>query len=445
MRLIDLPRTTSFRTALSFLALFGVASLILFGFLYWRTSSYLMAEVDAELAAEERALTNAQPAEFRLRLEGRSARDPLGRRPFGAFTHDGNPIVGNLTQLPIADPPMDSAFSFTLLRNGQPVEFRGRAHQLPSGDLVVVSQDVTEQKEFHSVLGEAMISGGLLILVMGLAGAVIMGIGSMRRLDGLTSAIERIVSGGLVGRLPRTGTSDDIDRLVQVVNGMLDEIERLMHEVKGVCDGIAHDLRTPLTRLLAGLERARRRDASAEDYGVAVDDAIVEIRGLLQTFSAMLRISEIEDSARRAGFEDIDLVHIARDVIEFYEPAGEEKNIRLTLDLGDQSTLILPGDSNLLFEAIGNLVDNAIKFTPDGGAVTVTITSQGISISDTGPGISPEDREAVVRRFHRVERSRHVPGNGLGLSLVAAIAHLHAFQLGISDAEPGCRVSLRLP
>lgn len=442
MRLIDLPRTTSFRTALSFLALFGVASLILFGFLYWRTSSYLMAEVDAELAAEERALTNAQPAEFRLRLEGRSARDPMGRRPFGAFTHDGNPIVGNLTQLPIADPPMDQAFSFIQMRNGLPVEFRGRAHQLPSGDVVVVSQEVTEQKEFHSVLGEAMISGGLLILVMGLAGAVIMGIASMRRLDGLTSAIQRIVSGGLVGRLPRTGTSDDIDRLVQVVNGMLDEIERLMHEVKGVCDGIAHDLRTPLTRLLAGLERARRRDASAEEYGVAVDDAIVEIRGLLQTFSAMLRISEIEDSARRAGFEDIDLVHIARDVIEFYEPAGEEKNIRLTLDLGGVETLHLPGDPNLLFEAVGNLVDNAIKFTPDGGAVTLTFTGQGLSVSDTGPGILPEDREAVLRRFHRVERSRHVPGNGLGLSLVAAIAHLHGLQLDIADARPGCRVSL---
>jgi len=445
VRLIDLPRTTSFRTALMFLTLFGVASLVLFGFLYWRTSTYLMMEVDAELAAEERALTNASPAEFRLRLEGRSVRDPQGRRPFGAFTQDGQPIVGNLTALPVANPPLDTPFSYQRQRDGAVVNYRARAHQLASGDIVIVSQDIAEQAEFHGVLVDAMVSGGLVILGLGLAGAVLMGLASMRRIDGLTKSIERIVSGGLVGRLPRRGSSGDIDRLVLLVNGMLDEIERLMHEVKGVCDGIAHDLRTPLTRLLAGLERVRRREASAEEYAAAIDEATVEVRGLLQTFSALLRISEIEDSARRAGFEEVDLVRIAQDVIEFYEPAGEEKRVSLTLDLGDQSELTLPGDPNLLFEAVGNLVDNAIKFTPEGGAVTVTMQADGISIRDTGPGISPEDREAVLRRFHRVERSRHIPGNGLGLSLVAAIAHLHGFELEIEDAGPGCLMTLRLP
>jgi signal transduction histidine kinase len=219
-----------------------------------------------------------------------------------------------------------------------------------------------------------------------------------------------------------------------------------MHEVKGASDGIAHDLRTPLTRLLAGLERAHRRAASAEEYAAATTEAIAEIRGILVTFGAMLRISEVEDGARRAGFTTVDLARIAADVVELYDPLAEGKGIALSLEAKGSGSAEMRGDPSLLFEAISNLIDNAIKFTPAGGRITVRIDKErerlGIVVADSGPGIPAAEREAVLRRFYRTEKSRHAPGTGLGLSLVAAVARLHGLHLAIDDAEPGCRVTL---
>jgi signal transduction histidine kinase len=289
--------------------------------------------------------------------------------------------------------------------------------------------------------------GGLLVLIMGLAGAAMIGAGSVRRIDEVARAIERIVKGNLAERLPTRGTAGDLDRLVDVVNGMLDDIERLMHEVKGVSDGIAHDLRTPLTRLLAGLERAGRRAGSVDEFAAAVDEAIVETKAVLSTFGAMLRISEVEDGARRTGFTALDLAALAADVTEFYEPLAEGKGVSFSLKDESGRSAKMAGDPSLLFEAIGNLVDNAIKFTPSGGRVTVLVLRENenlsVIVTDTGPGIPAEEREAVLRRFYRAERSRHTPGSGLGLSLVAAVARLHSLDLVIEDAKPGCRVTLR--
>jgi signal transduction histidine kinase len=269
----------------------------------------------------------------------------------------------------------------------------------------------------------------------------------VRRIDEVTGAIERIVKGNLAGRLPTRGTAGDLDRLVEVVNGMLDDIERLMHEVKGVSDAVAHDLRTPLTRLLAGLERAGRRAASVDEYAAAVDEAIGETKAVLSTFGAMLRISEVEDGARRAGFKTLDLAAIAADVTEFYQPLAEAKGVSFSLKDESGESARIAGDPSLLFEAIGNLVDNAIKFTPSGGRVTVRVFCEnerlGIIVADTGPGIPAEEREAVLRRFYRAERSRHTSGSGLGLSLVAAVTRLHGLDLVIEDARPGCSVTLR--
>jgi signal transduction histidine kinase len=234
--------------------------------------------------------------------------------------------------------------------------------------------------------------------------------------------------------------------LATVVNEMLDEIEHLMHEVKGVCDNIAHDMRTPLTRLLAGLERARRRSATADEYAASIDDAVIEIQGILKTFSALLRISEVEDGIRRSGFQPVSLASIARDAIEFYEPFAEERGVDLALIGDDDEAGMVLGDASLLFEAISNLTDNAIKFTPEGGRATITLQQVGdrisLAVEDTGCGIPPEEVEAVLRRFHRTERSRHEPGNGLGLSLVSAIARLHGMGLSIEQPPVGCRIVL---
>jgi signal transduction histidine kinase len=202
-------------------------------------------------------------------------------------------------------------------------------------------------------------------------------------------------------------------------------------------------LRTPLTRLLAGLERAGRRAASVEEYAVAVDEAIVETKAVLSTFGAMLRISEVEDGARRAGFTTLDLAALAADVTEFYEPVAEGKGVSFSLRDESGGLAKIAGDPSLLFEAIGNVVDNAIKFTPSGGRVTVRVFREneklGVIVADTGPGIPAEEREAVLRRFYRAERSRHTPGSGLGLSLVAAVARLHGLDLVIEDANTAAR------
>lgn len=447
MRLSDLRRTTSFRLALLFLALFGAASLTLFGFLYWQTAGYLKGGTDEWLAREIRSLVAASPSQLIEHLQEHAAHDPEANRPFALFDAAGNKVEGNLANLPTSSLPSDRPFDFSLNRGGEAVPFRGVARRLPSGDIVLVSQNVREMHEFRELLVGAMGWGGLLVLIMGLAGATAIGAGSVRRIDEVTGAIERIVKGNLAGRLPTRGTAGDLDRLVDVVNGMLDDIERLMHEVKGVSDAVAHDLRTPLTRLLAGLERAGRRAASVDEYAAAVDEAIGETKAVLSTFGAMLRISEVEDGARRAGFKTLDLAAIAADVTEFYQPLAEAKAVWFSLKDESGGSARIAGDPSLLFEAIGNLVDNAIKFTPSGSRVTVRVFCEnerlGIIVADTGPGIPAEEREAVLRRFYRAERSRHTSGSGLGLSLVAAVARLHGLDLVIEDAKPGCSVTLR--
>jgi signal transduction histidine kinase len=218
-----------------------------------------------------------------------------------------------------------------------------------------------------------------------------------------------------------------------------------MREVKGVIDGIAHDLRTPLTRVVAGLERARRRATTVDEYASAIDDAVIEIKGLVGTFTALLRISEVEHSARRSGFKTVNLGTVAADVTEFYEPLAEARDISLSLQ--SEGPAEMEGDPDLLFEALGNLVDNAIKFTPAGGRVAVRVARPdgqlAVIVSDTGPGIPVHERDAVIRSFYRAEKSRHTPGSGLGLALVAAVARLHGLGLTIDGANPGCRVTLR--
>jgi signal transduction histidine kinase len=446
MRLIDLHRTTSFRLALLFVVLFGLASLALFGFLYLQTKGFLIGSTDAWLRREMQGMVNTDSVERMHRLNAHAALDSELERPFAVFAADGRRLAGSPIQVPPGTLPLDRPFDFTLEDGARKIRLRSIEHRLTSGDLIVVAQDMHDVREFNEVLVNAILWGGIVTAGLGLAGAAIIGAGAVRRIDAVTLAIQRIVTGDLSRRLPSSGTSDDLDRLVNVVNGMLDDIERLVHEVKGVSDNIAHDLRTPLTRMLAGLERVRRRASTAEEYADAVEEAIVEMKSVLKTFTAMLRISEVEDGARRSGFTIVDLSQIVTDATDFYEPLAEAKRLTLSVEYEGGAPCEMPGDPSLLFEAIGNLLDNAIKFTPEDGRVVVrtfrTDNCLGVSVSDTGPGIPSEEREAGWRRCHRTEKSRNTPGNGLGLSLVAAIARLHGMHLAISEAMPGCCVTL---
>jgi signal transduction histidine kinase len=445
VRLTDLPRTTSFRLSVLFLALFGVSTAVFFGFLYWQATSYLDSSVDHWIQRDSLIYLTA-PAEIVQRLQTHAERDPDNWRPFGLFDASGRYIAGNLRAMPQRPVRFGRYFEYELKRNGKNAPFRGAGYRMANDDILILSYNVNEIYGFKHLLLDAMTWGGIMVFGIGIAGAVITGLGAVRQISGITGAVERIVTGNLAERLPTRRGAGDLDRLVHLVNGMLDDIERLMREVKGVTDDIAHDLRTPLTRLLGGLERARRRTTSSEEYARAVDAAIAETKAVLGTFSALLRIAEVEDGARRAGFTRIDLGQIAADVVEFHAPVAEERGVLLSFDTDAAALTQMSGDPSLLFEAISNLVDNALKFSPAGGCVGVrTFYHQGrigVAVSDNGPGIPDHEREAVLRRFHRLEKSRHTPGSGLGLSLVAAVAKLHGLTLTIDSSYPGSCVTL---
>src|SRR5271156_87247 len=328
--LSDIPRTTSFRLALLFLGLFGAASLALFGFMYWQRAGYVSQGVDNWLRNEMASRVATHTSERLRQLNERTTLDPENHRPMALFAGDGQWLAGAAAALPSPLPPVDQPFHFTLPRGDATVSFRGTLHRLASGDILLVAQDTSEIRQFRDLLLGAMASGGFVVLVLGLAGATIVGAGALGRIDGVTQAIEHIIEGDLSKRLPNRGTFGDLDRLTEVVNRMLDEIEWLMHEVKGVTDDIAHDLRTPLTRLLAGLERVHRRGGAAEDYDAAVEEAIAETRIILATFGALLRIAEVEAGARRAGFTMLDLNTLAADAADFYEPLAEYKGVALS-------------------------------------------------------------------------------------------------------------------
>lgn len=447
MRLTELRHTTSFRLAILFLLLFGAAATLLSMFLYTQTRHFLDQRADAVLMTELAPFDGMNTTQLRQMLAAHVAMDPHLDRPMTLFGATGEYLAGSQLAAPqfqILAQPTDRPFTFTLQRDGRTVPFRGVARTFPDGQHLLVAQNMTSARAFRSLLLQSTLWGGLATIVLGLIGAVLAGAGAVHHIEGITRAVQSIVRGDLSRRLPTRGHVSELDRLAHQINFMLGEIERLMLEVKGVCDNVAHDLRTPLTRLLAGLERVRRRAGSMDDYAVAVDESIQEIQGLLQTFAAMLRIAEVESGARRAGFTAVDLAAISADVIEFYEPMAERKGVALRMSGGTSVPML--GDPNLLFEALSNLVDNALKFTPPDGRIDVRVFADGevhgIEVADTGPGIRADQREAVLRPFYRVEQSRHTPGSGLGLALVAAVARLHDMMVRIDDANLGCRIGL---
>jgi len=445
LRLRDLRSASSFRLALSFAALFGSASLLFVGAIYFLTTGFLSGNPDERMRAQAVSFDSRSPDNAEAMIDQHGTLDPANRRPFGLFGPDGHWIAGNLKKLPDPLPTPEKFFETSVRSEGQMTIYRSILHQLPNGNRIVVSRNIEELAQFRLQLLDMTILGLVLMALLGVVGGTIIGLASLRRLDSVTLAIASITRGDLSRRLPARGNNDDIDRLVRVVNSMLDQIERLMGEVKGVCDSVAHDLRTPLTRLLAGLERARRRNLSRDEREVELARAIDEVQQMLRTFAALLRISEMEDGARRASFREVDLGQLVADVVEYYEPAAEAKAIRLSYAPGPaaQAPLMILADADLMFEALGNLLDNATKFTPPGGQIAVEIAEGPvIRVTDSGPGIPAEEREQVAIRFHRGSQSRDTPGNGLGLPLVSAIARLHGLELRFEDHRGGCRVAL---
>jgi len=443
MRLPDFLRTTTFRWTLAVSAAFAVCIVPMFGLVYWQTSGYATAMVDRLDTDEVNTIKDATPARAVDELDRHLRVDPLRVKLGGLFSPGGERIAGNIESLPPALAADGAAQTVSLMRidsAGREDQFaRAIARRLPDGRTLVIARKFDDLRRIEASVRNALAIGLIPALCLGLAVGTLLSVRAQRRLDEVTGKIRRIMAGNLRERLPTRGVNDPFDRQAVLVNGMLDEIQTLVENLAGVGDDIAHDLRTPLTRLRVSLERARQRAGSLDELRTSVDQAIARLDQSLAIITALLRIGAIEQSRRQAGFAAVDLADLVREVGELYEPIAEDKGLVFAIEAKDMPAV--RGDRDLLFESVANLVDNAVKFTPAGGRVDVTLFGRGddavVRVRDSGPGIDAKEHDLVGRRFYRLDKSRGSPGLGLGLSLVNAIAKLHGFRFSISRG-PGC-------
>ncbi|MDC8015923.1 sensor histidine kinase [Tahibacter soli] len=446
----DLWRTNSSRLLLIFGALFALWCAALIGVIQWNTTRYLSNIVDLKLDNLQRYFTTLDRERLREAIKATEAFDLRDVLSHGVFDRNGKLLMGNLASIP-PELPLDGAVH--LLTDGvqrtsgyHAQRARGIAVYLTSGELLVLVRDTSVIDAVGAIIWRAMLFGLPLIVVPGLIGALLLSRGPRRRVQAIEAAVQPIMRGDLRRRLPVSGHGDELDLLAGIVNTMLVEIERLMGEVKGVCDNIAHDLRTPLTRLRAQLHRLQLETPADDTRAALIERTIGDADALLDRFRALLRISELEDMHRRAGFAEVDLVATLKHVREIYAPLAEDKQIEFALETPTKVPAVR-GDPHLVFEALSNLVDNAIKFTPPQGTVRVhtTLDANGprIDVIDNGPGIRACDRGAVVQRFYRGGTQPAEHGQGLGLAIVAAIVKLHSFGLEIGEGDgAGAKVSL---
>jgi signal transduction histidine kinase len=441
VRLPEITRSVTFRWGVGVAGIFVLFMLALFAAIYWQTYHYLTTRSDEVVMRQAEVFGQASARELVDTINMLPRQNPRKVEHAGLFAADGRKMAGDIERIP-PSLALDGNARRTMMLAGidtpvwQPVRVAGR--RLPGGEVLVIARSVDEIVEISEIVGATLAAGLLPALFLSVAVGMLLSIRAQRRVAEVNRSVQRIIAGDLRQRLPARGSADPFDRLATIVNGMLERIEALIHEIAGVGDDIAHDLRTPLTRMRVALERGRANARSLEEAQAVIDRAIAGLDGSLKIVTALLRIAEIEHTRRLAGFSDVALADIVREVCDLYEPIAEEKGVGLSVDLAERP--IVQGDRDLLLEAIANLVDNAIKFTPAGGEVRLAVLRSDqmnvVRISDTGPGISEEERDLVLRRFYRSDRSRRTRGVGLGLNLVAAIVKLHGFRLSLSTG-PG--------
>jgi len=437
MRISELRRTTTFRLTVLYGLVFALGAVALLGMVYLQSAVYLSRRIDGILHTEAEALARSPPQALSGRITEALALTGDQTGVTALFSADGKWIAGNLYALPPAlragGPPVEIPPTPSF-----PAHARLIARRLRSGEELVVGRDVNQLREMRAIISSALLWSGIWIILVGLACGTALSLGPLQRLRVLQAAGQDIAAGDLKRRMPTSQRRDELDMFAGTVNYMMDEVERLMSEVKASTETIAHDLRTPLARARIQLHRMQQSGVCQPDDIARV---IGEIDEVLERFRALLRISELEARERRAGFMPTDLAHILAQVVELYEPLAEDGGVRLSAMTAPG--IVIDADPKLLFEALSNLVDNAIKFSGEGGVVEVWLGGDQarpqIVVQDNGPGISEDERTAVLQRFYRSERNRLIPGSGLGLSVVAAIVRLHRFELKLEDAGPGLR------
>jgi signal transduction histidine kinase len=443
MRQAQIIRSNTFRRALAVAGVLAAFVIALFGFIYWQTDRYLIARSDRMIASQLNVIA-ALPGERRLdAIDEHLRQDSRGVQYAGLFAADGHRITGNLEQFPPKLKMNDSVQSLSIVRTlpsgRQTRVIRAIARRMPNGDTLAIGREVDETREISHVVGQALGLGLLPAFCLCLLAGAWLSMRAQERVEEVNQRVQRIVAGDLRERLPYRDVDEPFSKLAGIVNGMLDEMETMIHALAGVGNDIAHDLRTPLTRARLALERGRTNATTMEQLQAVADKAVANIDQSLTIITALLRLAAIENSRRSAAFGSVALHEMLREVCDIYEPIAENKNINLRVEV--EHRLDVRGDRDLLLEAIANLVDNAIKFTPEGGKVDIELLRREgeaiVRVTDTGPGISEQEREAVLRRFYRSDKIRSTPGVGLGLNLVAAIVKLHGFRLAIHSGQGG--------
>ena len=450
----DLFRTTSFRLAATYLAVFIVSSASLAGFVSW--SSALLIEhqvqdvVDLEAGGLSERYRDRGITGLAELIAERLRQDSDRRGIYLLLGPDGSRLAGNLYGWPAREAESDGWVRFTGERIGDRLpaaEVVARAYTLPDGHDLLVGRVLTDAKQVDQAINRALVWGLGLTIILGLVGAVLSARHLVQRVESMSKIAHSIISGDMKSRMVLSGSQDEFDRLAQSFNDMMDQIEHLVASIRTVTDNIAHDLRTPLNRLRSRIDVALLSTHSVDEMRDVLDATILDADHLLGTFNALLAISQAESGARLNRFEVLYPELLVSDVSELYEPLAQDKDQTVVRDI--ESGLSISGDRHLIFQTLANVVDNAVKYSPQGGKILMSVKARGawvdIAISDTGPGIPESERERVLERFVRLDATRTSSGNGLGLSLVRAVAGLHGASLRLESNDPGLRLVMSFP
>jgi len=456
--LVKLLRTTAFKIAAVYLLVFALFAFGVLAYLKRHTQQLVVSQITETVDLDVRNLSEQYGIGGIRRLVAtieQRASQP-GSNLYLVTAYSGDALAGNIIDMPtnILQNEGWSEISYRHSEGNVAKESRAlvRVAFLPGGFRLLVGRDFEERDRLRQILAQPAWWGVVLMVVMGVAGGVFVAWRVLKRIDSMTATNARIMAGDFTGRLAVTGSGDEFDRLANSLNAMLERIEALMSGLKQVSDNIAHDLKTPLTRLRNRAEEALRSAKSDGDYRAALESTIEESDGLIRTFDALLMIARAEAGEARHGMTDFDANDVAKSVVELYEPLAEEKGLQLAADI--DGPLPVHGSRELVGQALANLVDNAIKYgaagKPEGKSEIRVAThrengSALLTVADHGRGIAAEDRGRAVERFVRLEPSRSRPGVGLGLSLASAVARLHGGELRLEDNSPGLRVTLALP
>lgn len=449
MHLNRLFHTTGFRYALLYVGLFGASVLVLFGVVYWNTAGYMERQlkdvIDAEVQSLKGDFQEGGIDDLRRSIEDRIASDRRRQNLYLLQDRNQVRVAGNLATRDVSSGWQEGRRTVSDAEGSEEHLILGRGVSFPNGVYLFVAQDAYQLEEIRELMVSAFGWAFLMVAVLAVGGGLVMSAGLLHRVDVVNRTAQEIVHGDLSRRIPTRGTNDEFDQLATNLNHMLVRIQSLMDELRQVSNDIAHDLRTPLGRLRQRLEGVRLKARTIEDYETAVDRAIADTDAILGTFTALLRIAQVESGSRRSKFTDVDLSQLLRTIVETYAPVAEDCHHRLVSDIAPG--VRIRGDRELLTQMFANLIENALGHTPSGTEMEVRLQSSVEGplavIADHGSGIPEPERGKVFQRFYRLDASRATPGSGLGLALVAAIAALHGLNMELSDNQPGLRITLR--